>query len=81
MFQESDSDSEWSSDWLDPLCDNLELSFLWGGDSPIPKVTENLRLVYFTDWDHTNAFLAESGPGIDLAEVCGGARTRRRRTS
>ena len=78
MFVESDSDdsSEWSSDWLDPLCDNLELSFLWGGDMPIPLCTENLRLVCFTDWDHTNAFLAQKGAGIDLAEICGGeART------
>ena len=78
MLVESDSDdsSEWNSDWFDPLCDNLELSFLWGGELPVQPCYENLRLISFVDWDHTNAFLTEKGSGLDLAEICGGeART------
>ncbi len=58
------------------MCEDLALSFLWGGELPVSPPFQNLSLISFTDWDHTYAFLAAKPSGIDIAEICGGeART------
>ena len=72
----SDDDSDWEYVEDETICDNLQLSFLWGGEVLPHPPLNNLLLVYFTDWEHTLSCLAAKGNGLDLAEICGGeART------
>ena len=65
-FAHSDSDSGTESD---ALCDGLHLHYLWGSAGPD---LSHLQLTYFDTWDQTFAVLRRAGPGIDIAEVCGG---------
>ena len=65
-FALSDSDSDTESD---TLCDGLHLHYLWGSAGPD---LSHLQTTCLSDWDQVFAVLRRVGPGIDIAEICGG---------